>query len=319
MINHVVSEASDDFFENHCKNHTKSILKSWINPRYSLKWHDNIDKVFQKAHFFSTDNVNEDMSLSHVYPYELIHLRLQEHLAASYEKDKNNEEKNGNDDSIDNYSDVKDFLRTVFQEDYEAFVYVPGLSNTPITSENGDTTRLMQHYTDPGVETCYLDHNQEKHQTTLREINEDFLFSSFAHLQKINYAKELNANGQIDQNQQKINCENTQIIMDLANSAPANLRFGDAKMNKEIDATLDPMGSDPRRNAEMTWKERKTFLELLDTPYEAPVERFRPDGINSLDGFYVRSSSGFWPHRECTTKYYVKCPKNDDSCTDNPE
>jgi len=325
-----------DFFERYCGPMYPSgnILDSWINPATNLGWHMNVEKYFQIAHFGTTDHNANEMNLCHIVPYKYIHTHLKELLENAYNSD------NGNGQHSDRglYLEVFAFIFEIFQEDPYANVYVPFNDvDKPIMDENNNPVRTMEHYSDVGTAKCYLNNNLGSiwfppftgpdNGPTLTDLNKGFRLEAQNRVNMINYALG-GPDDNINANQRLINCYATESLIHYLHSAPANLRYGDRSMNQGIKDMIDPMGGTYGNIFSNANFDEAPFIltpkemTLLDesnnrNPRKTQVYHLLRDQYNPefQDGYYVKSSTGGWAHTECKTRYYVRCPGNDERCT----
>ena len=116
----------------------------------------------------------------------------------------------------------------------------------------------------------------------------------------INFWKETHDDDPIDIREQNANAIKT--ILALANGAPSNLRYGDASSNSAIQENFDPMGNE---YGTITTKESE-MLKTYVVNYK--VEEFGGQ-------YYLRSSTGFHTKKiGKSTKWYVKCLKDNETC-----
>ena len=150
-------------------------------------------------------------------------------------------------------------------------------------------------------------------QANLQAWNAQFYQWARNNLNQLNFQAEKNG-GVPNQHQ---NCNYIRQMVTYLNSAPANLRYGDSRINSGISKYLDPMGN---INGELTEKERFLFSEnggtvdrdssaYLTNPYN------RANGPNGIAYWYWKSSTGLFQHNiNNRVIYWTRCSKNQPVC-----
>jgi len=300
----IVFESEDsNFFAERCDdpNYPIGINHDWIYKKPS--WTTEVERAFQMAHFGEANGA-KGMSINHVMPWIELYWQLEVQFRQAFDC----EEKISTWDSrnFQCYVLLFDYIQrygNVFMLDNEASVHV--VIRAP--SDRPVNTEIIP---DPMRHNSYLNRNN----ANLMDINNRYLEEAKTLINGIDFKAEQNeeqTNPGTNPIRQQ-NCERLKRFLLIINSAPANLRYGDSRMNSGIKA-LDPMGKYVEADGEtwniLTQKEQEIFKDV-----RPKVEHFTTDQPDFPSGYYVKSSSGKYVMTSCKSQSFVRCPLDDKIC-----
>lgn len=284
------------FFEKHCTDHVANPTKSWITGKKS-KVDPKIAQAFQRGHFCAASGAN-GMELAHIFPWAFIFKIMMDRLEQAYINESNVQPRNET-----NYEKVMELISDILLKQDHSATYAK-----PEREPNKQICRIEK-INDKNVEVYYDSMMYYRDQGYLSYLTDELILKNVEwktkalnHLNAIDYALEKRQSVDGSNNQQKINCAQIHEILKVLNSAPTNLRYGDARMNSGINS-IDPMGG---LDGQMTELEQKMFKVLKEHNAAPKVVELVP-GSNE---FYIPSSTGKVSHTTTveTTRYYIKCP-----------
>jgi len=311
------------FLEEHCDYFPPT---RWIYKRPG--WKSDVEQGFQRAHFEYADGA-QGMELSHVLPWNYIYAKFETLFLNAWNCEMVNPTDTPNDAC---YEGINTFIDKLFTPDYEAYVHVvqrppPEPRNWPL-----DPDPMRHHLTDNDNdnEICYLMRGN------LMQLNQQYYQQASRLIHNIDYRTEILEEPDQVIDQKYTSCMAAKEILAIANSAPANLRYADSRMNGGL-PSLDPMGNsnnfirclpDMNTRSCLTQKEAEWFRDLWNFWTLAGNERLKPrvehfyyDAPDFPNGYYVKSSSGQYLTNiqpTTTTAYtsWVRCPYQNPRCVE---
>jgi len=250
-----------------------------------------LEREFQETHF-GRSNGAEGMALCHVMAWFDIRCRLDILFEEAFNAEKESAETND-----ENYTNLRDFLLTLFSHDYESVVNF-GAWYPPLTFEAWDKPNDPWYEQTPFVRTFVGDYMNGD----LEVLRDEYELNALSLLESKNSDENVNFWRESHEDDpdtliliRKQNAKAIKELLGLANASPSNLRYGDGSSNSGISQEFDPMGD---AIGQITQKE----IEML----EKYVISYDPEEFNGQ--YYLRSSTGV--HQSDTKSmnhWYIRC------------
>jgi len=227
------SNAEGDFIEHYCKQLGENFLKCLRDRPH---WQPGVETLFKEAQQIENAKKAKDkinFHLCHVMSWNTIKDQF-----LKYSKNQKNrkgflQRMSENDKKVND--DVKYFLDNLFDNDIEAVApRIDGKGNWEYVSHS----EIINYRNDKNYKYKSLSDISKKLKDQALQLTDKNVFD----------VTEKDTDFVIQ------NCDLIKSALDAMNSAPANLRYGDAIVNKEIRDKTDPMGN---INGTATFRERK--------------------------------------------------------------
>ena len=136
-------------------------------------------------------------------------------------------------------------------------------------------------------------------------MNDKYKIGANAEINNLNFYNEMHDDNEESAKKSNIECINK--ILEFANSLPANLRYGNPRLNRGVQDNLDPMGD---RKGDLTTDEyalinNEKFKQLVATQHFTNVDP------NNVKKSFYKSSTGLHPKMEYENRrpkftYYIR-------------